>query len=114
MDEVEGIWKETVFGKVTYYDGICIEGWSRRHSARIVGVLLQIRTQHLPNMILKICHNANKIFSHEFSGFFIYNVHQWCLHLIVVVGFERSWDADNYASGSIATGRVTHTGQVKG
>jgi hypothetical protein len=40
--------------------------------------------------------------------------HRWCLHLIVVVGFERSRDPENYAGGSVATGRVTHAGQVKG
>jgi hypothetical protein len=40
--------------------------------------------------------------------------HQWCLHLIVVIGFERSWDPESYAGGSIATGRVTHAGHVKG
>jgi hypothetical protein len=40
--------------------------------------------------------------------------HQWCLHLIVVVGFECSRDPESYACGSIATGRVTHAGQVKG
>jgi hypothetical protein len=40
--------------------------------------------------------------------------HRWCLHFIVVVGFECSWDPESYAGGSIATGRVTHAGQVKG
>jgi hypothetical protein len=40
--------------------------------------------------------------------------HRWCLHLIVVVVFECSWDPESYAGGSIATGRITHTGQVKG
>jgi hypothetical protein len=32
----------------------------------------------------------------------------------VVVGFECSWDPESYAGGSVATGRVTHAGQVKG
>jgi hypothetical protein len=40
--------------------------------------------------------------------------HRWCLHLIVVVGFEWSRDPESYAGGSLATGRVTHAGQVKG
>jgi hypothetical protein len=40
--------------------------------------------------------------------------HRWCFYLIVVVGFECSQDPESYASGSIATGRVTHAGQVKG
>jgi hypothetical protein len=40
--------------------------------------------------------------------------HRWCLHLIVVVAFECSRDPESYAGGSIATGRVTHAGQVKG
>jgi hypothetical protein len=39
--------------------------------------------------------------------------HRRCLHLIVVVGFECSWDPESYASGSVATGSVTHAGQVK-
>jgi hypothetical protein len=41
-------------------------------------------------------------------------LHRWCLHLIVMVGFECPWDPESYAGGSIATGRVTHAGQVKG
>jgi hypothetical protein len=36
--------------------------------------------------------------------------HRWCLHLIVVVGLS----AESYAGGRVATGRVTHAGQVKG
>jgi hypothetical protein len=40
--------------------------------------------------------------------------HQWCLHLIVVVGFECSWDPESYAGGSVATGSGTHARQVKG
>jgi hypothetical protein len=41
--------------------------------------------------------------------------HRWCLHLImVVVGFECSWNPESYVSGSVDTGRVTHAGQVKG
>jgi hypothetical protein len=40
--------------------------------------------------------------------------HRWYLHLIVVVGFESFWDPESYAGGSIATGRATHAGQVKG
>jgi hypothetical protein len=35
-------------------------------------------------------------------------------HLIVVVEFECSWDSESYAGGSIATGRATQAGQVKG
>jgi hypothetical protein len=31
-----------------------------------------------------------------------------------LVGFQRSWDPESYAGGSIATGRVPHAGQVKG
>jgi hypothetical protein len=40
--------------------------------------------------------------------------HRWCLHLIVVVGFECSRDPETYAGGNVATGRATHAGQVKG
>jgi hypothetical protein len=40
--------------------------------------------------------------------------HRWCLHHIVLMGFECSWDPESYASGSVATGRGTHAGQVKG
>jgi hypothetical protein len=42
------------------------------------------------------------------------NPHRWCLLLIVVVGFELSRDPESYAGGSVATGRVTHAGLVKG
>jgi hypothetical protein len=38
---------------------------------------------------------------------------RWCLHFIVVVGCECSWDPESYAGGSVAAGRVTHAGQVK-
>jgi hypothetical protein len=31
--------------------------------------------------------------------------HRWCLHLIVGVGLECSWDPESYAGGSVATGR---------
>jgi hypothetical protein len=40
--------------------------------------------------------------------------HRWCLHLIVVVGFESSRDPQSYAGGSVATGRVIHARQIKG
>jgi hypothetical protein len=52
----------------------------------------------------------------EFIYLFMYLFipHRWCLHLIVVVGFECSWDPESYAGGSVATGRGTHAGQVKG
>jgi hypothetical protein len=36
------------------------------------------------------------------------------LHLIVVRGFEYVRDPESYTSGSIATGRVSLAGQVKG
>jgi hypothetical protein len=32
----------------------------------------------------------------------------------VVVGLAWSYDAESYAGGSIATGRVFHAGQIKG
>jgi hypothetical protein len=40
--------------------------------------------------------------------------HRWCLHFIVVVRFECSWDPESYAGGILAIGRGTHAGQVKG
>jgi hypothetical protein len=36
------------------------------------------------------------------------------LHLIVVRGFEYARDPESYNSGSVATGRVSLAGQVKG
>ena len=39
---------------------------------------------------------------------------RWCLHLIVVRGFEYVSDPESYTSGSVATGRVFLAGQVKG
>jgi hypothetical protein len=38
----------------------------------------------------------------------------WWLHLIVVRGFEYVSDPESYTSGSIATGRASLAGQVKG
>jgi hypothetical protein len=40
--------------------------------------------------------------------------HRWCFHLMVVVGFECSWDRESDAGGSVATGRGTHARQVNG
>jgi hypothetical protein len=40
--------------------------------------------------------------------------HQCYPHLIVVVGFECSWDPESYTGGSIAIGRATQAGEVKG
>ena len=37
-----------------------------------------------------------------------------CLHFEVVGGLERSNDPESYAGGSVAAGRVTLAGQVKG
>jgi hypothetical protein len=34
--------------------------------------------------------------------------------LIVVLGFERSWDPESYTGGSVATGRAIQVGQVEG
>jgi len=39
---------------------------------------------------------------------------RWCLHLHVVGEFESFRDPESYAGGSIATGRDTQAGQVKG
>jgi len=38
----------------------------------------------------------------------------WCLHLIVVRRFEYASDPESYTSGSVATGRASPAGQVKG
>jgi len=38
----------------------------------------------------------------------------WCLHLIVVRRFEYAGDPESYTSGSVATGRASLAGQVKG
>jgi hypothetical protein len=38
----------------------------------------------------------------------------WCLHLNVVGEFASFRDPESYAGGSVATGRVSQAGQVKG
>jgi len=38
----------------------------------------------------------------------------WCLHLIVVRRFDYAGDPESYTSGSVATGRASLAGQVKG
>jgi hypothetical protein len=43
-----------------------------------------------------------------------YVVLRWCYHLIVVRGFEYARDPESYTSGSVATGRASLDGQVKG
>jgi hypothetical protein len=40
--------------------------------------------------------------------------HRWCLHLIVVVGFEWSRDPESYAGGSVATGRTPMLDRSRG
>ena len=39
---------------------------------------------------------------------------RWCLHLNLVGEFESFRDSESYAGGSVATGRDTQAGQVKG
>ena len=39
---------------------------------------------------------------------------RWWLHLIVVRRFEYASDPESYTSGSVATGRASLAGQVKG
>jgi hypothetical protein len=39
---------------------------------------------------------------------------RWCFHLIVVRGLEYARDPESYTSGSVATGRASLAGQVKG
>jgi hypothetical protein len=39
---------------------------------------------------------------------------RWWLHLIVVRGFEYARDPESYTSSSVATGRASLAGQVKG
>jgi len=38
----------------------------------------------------------------------------WCFHLIVVRRFEYASDPESYSSGSVATGRASLAGPVKG
>jgi hypothetical protein len=57
-------------------------------------------SERLPNKILRTTNKALP--------------HLWCLHLVVVVGFECPWHPESYAGGSVATDTVTHAGQVKG
>jgi hypothetical protein len=45
---------------------------------------------------------------------YIYLTPRWCLYFDVVVGLVWSNDPESYAGGSVATGRVTHAGQVEG
>ena len=39
---------------------------------------------------------------------------RWCLHLNVVGEFASFRDPESYAGGTVATGRVSQAGQVKG
>jgi hypothetical protein len=48
-----------------------------------------------------------------FTSTVLYTPPRW-LHLIVVRGFENARDPESYTSGSVATGRVSLAGQVKG
>jgi hypothetical protein len=43
-----------------------------------------------------------------------YQPPRWWLYLIVVRGFEYARDPESYTSGSVAIGRVSLAGQVKG
>jgi hypothetical protein len=47
-------------------------------------------------------------------AFILEHTPRWWLHIIVVSGFEYARDPESYTSGSIATGRVSLAGQVKG
>jgi hypothetical protein len=48
----------------------------------------------------------------ELSGFI--KPHRRYLYFDVVVGLAWSNDPESYAGGSVATGRASHAGQVKG
>jgi hypothetical protein len=67
-------------------------------------------------MIFIIC----GIFGYEEAVIFAFNFkvvfipRRWWLHRIVVRGFEYARDPESYTSGSVATGRVSLAGQVKG
>jgi len=53
----------------------------------------------------KICKSMKRCFMY---------LPRWCLHLNVVGEFASFCEPESYASGSVATGRVTQAGQVKG
>ena len=40
--------------------------------------------------------------------------YSWGLHLIGVRRFQYASDPESYTSGSVATGRASHAGKVKG
>ena len=50
----------------------------------------------------------------EFLNCYAKLLPRWWLHLIVVRRFEYASDPESYTSGSVATGRVSLAGQVKG
>jgi len=50
----------------------------------------------------------------DFLWTLYHNPPHWCLHLIVVRRFEYAGDPESYTSGSVATGRASLAGQVKG
>ena len=55
-----------------------------------------------------------KFYNEFISCLYMFRPPRWCLHLIVVRGFEYVSDPESYTSGSIATGRASLAGQVKG
>jgi hypothetical protein len=64
---------------------------------------------HVPptEMNTLLLHSKNNIYT-------LYIPHRRYLHRIVVMGFECSWDPESYTGSSVATGRATQAGQVKG
>jgi hypothetical protein len=44
----------------------------------------------------------------------VHTLPRWCLHLNVVGEFASFCGPESYAGGSVATGRATQAGQVKG
>jgi hypothetical protein len=56
-----------------------------------------------------------RVYTHPYIYMFVYLVcPRWWLHLIVVREFEYARDLESYTSGSVATGRASLAGQVKG
>jgi hypothetical protein len=55
-DELERIWKEAVLAYWKHCPGICLEGERRlTKNLTIVGILAEIRTEHVPNRSQRRC-----------------------------------------------------------
>jgi hypothetical protein len=79
---------------------------------------LSVRSSNIKSFIYTDCITKRVTYTYVYIYIYICSYipspPRWCFHLIVVRGFEYARYPESYTSGSVATGRTSLAGQVKG